>query len=320
MDEQIHIIITSDQGRVITWLCRKNRLRMALTLSLFLLIILFSASILSFSLFQKNRRIDDQMVELHEQLRNSAELYTEQKRRNEEQRLQLNLQLASLELDNARQAAAFRDEKETLISTAVSELNERSELIEKIVSSIGIEVAREEEAKRRDTKGGSGGPFVLEKDGEHDELLFKADNYLKTIQFLPFGKPLEGEISSRFGKRQDPVNGKTAFHTGVDFRSQKGDKIHATADGVVKKAFRNGGYGNYLLIDHGNGYQTGFGHLHAFLVRPGEQVKRGQIIALVGDTGRSTGAHLHYEISLNKKFINPYDFMQLASAADTGTN
>jgi len=108
------------------------------------------------------------------------------------------------------------------------------------------------------------------------------------------------------------LNKKSAFHTGVDLRGKRGEKIKATADGVVKKACKNGGYGNYVLIDHGNGYTTSFSHMQKYLVHRGDRVKRGQVIGLVGSTGRSTGPHLHYEVALDGKTINPYNFVKIA--------
>lgn len=302
------------------------------TVSATTLLLLTVTSIFSVSLYTKNSNISKRLASLEDKLRISAQLIAEHRQLNETQRTnleqtidaqrtqleqtidaqrtKLDLKVANLKLNNLQQAVAFRDEKETLISNAVSELNERSELIERIIGSIGIKVPLQEKASDNDN---SGGVFIEQPDTARDELIYKADKYLKAISYLPFGKPLNGKITSRFGKRKDPVNGKKGFHTGLDFRGKKGDKIYATADGVVKKAFYNGGYGNYVLIDHGNGYTTSFSHMQAYLVRKGEQITRGQLVGLVGNTGRSTGAHLHYEICLDRKPLNPYDFMKVAN-------
>lgn len=312
MNEQLHIIITGDRGKVYRLPCSRKKIKIIAAASAISLLLLTVTSIFSFSLYTKNRTYHKRLTSLQEQLHESAQLIAEHKRLNEAERTQLDLKVANLKLSNLEQAVAFRDEKETLISNAVSELNERSELIERIIGSIGIKVPAEEKTDNKN----SGGLFVEQPDTERDELIYKADKYLKAISYLPFGKPVEGKITSRFGKRKDPVNGKNAFHTGIDFRGQKGEKIYATADGVVKKAFRNGGHGNYVLIDHGNGYKTSFSHMQAFLVRKGERVKRGQIIGLVGNTGRSTGTHLHYEISLDNKPMNPYNFMKVANLGE----
>ena len=229
----------------------------------------------------------------------------------EEERAKLDQKVARLELSKIKQANAFEEEKESLLSTAVDELNEKSELIEKIIGSIGIKLPKEKNNNSRH----SGGPFIQPPEIERDELLFKADKYLNTIRYLPLGRPVKGPITSGYGKRKDPLNRKSAFHTGIDFRGNRGEKIRATADGVVKKAFRNGGYGNYVLIDHGNGYTSSFSHMQKYLVHKGDKVKRGQVIGLIGNTGRSTGTHLHYEVARDDKPINPYKFLKVASLA-----
>jgi murein DD-endopeptidase MepM/ murein hydrolase activator NlpD len=132
---------------------------------------------------------------------------------------------------------------------------------------------------------------------------------------MPLGKPVSGSISSRFGKRADPVNEKKAIHEGVDIKSERGEHILATGGGKVIKAMKNGGYGNYVEIDHGNGYVTAYAHMQSYLVKKGDIVKQGQIIGQVGSTGRSTGPHLHYEIRLNEKPIDPEKFIKVADIA-----
>jgi murein DD-endopeptidase MepM/ murein hydrolase activator NlpD len=313
MDEQLHLIIAGNQGRVIRLQMSRKKLWfcccLASTLGLFLTVVSF----FSFALFSENRTISSQLGELREQLRTSAELITESKRDSEAQQLKLNLKVAKLELSSVKQAVAFKAEKETLLSTAVNELAERSELIEKMIDSIGIELPMEV----RDGKSNSGGIFVEQPKSSRDALLSRADNYLKAIRFLPFGRPVDGPITSEFGKRIDPVNGKAAFHTGIDFRSKPGDNIYATADGMIDKAFYNGSYGNYVLIDHENGYETAFCHMKKFLVRPGQKIHRGQLIGFVGNSGRSTGPHLHYEVTLDGEPIDPYMFMKVASSSES---
>lgn len=314
MEDQLHIIITGDRGKVVSLPCSRKKLAILLILSATILLFLLATSIFSISLFTKNRAFSGQLNEMREQLRTSGGLIAEQQRLAEEQQLRLKLKVAKLELSNVRQAAEFKEEKEEILSSAVSELTERSELIGRMIDSIGIEVPQGEGDKN------SGGPFIKYKGTESDELLDKADRYLKTIRFLPFGRPVDGPITSGFGKRKDPVNGQTAFHTGIDFRSATGDKVYATADGVVKESFFNSGYGNFILIEHGNGYDTAFGHLQKSRVKIGEKVHRGQLIGLAGNTGRSTGPHLHYEITLDNKPINPYTFMQVASLSESSTS
>jgi len=131
---------------------------------------------------------------------------------------------------------------------------------------------------------------------------------------LPSIKPiLGGPINSRFGWRIDPFTQRNAFHEGVDIAMPKGTKILATADGIVsyvRTSFSpHKGYGKYVIIDHGFGYKTRYAHCSKILVKPGQKVKRWQPIAEVGKTGRAEGYHLHYEVIVNGKKMNPEDFI-----------
>jgi len=132
-------------------------------------------------------------------------------------------------------------------------------------------------------------------------------------QLKPAGKPVEsGWISSSFGKRSDPFTGKPAFHNGIDFSSHEGTGIKAAADGVVIWAGKNGGYGNLVEIDHGNGYVTRYAHNSKILVKVGDKVKAGQPISKMGKTGRATAPHLHFEVLKNGRKINPWPFIHRA--------
>jgi murein DD-endopeptidase MepM/ murein hydrolase activator NlpD len=117
--------------------------------------------------------------------------------------------------------------------------------------------------------------------------------------------PLAGWLSSGYGSRRDPIDGTADFHAGLDIAANKGSPVRATADGTIQSAGYNGNYGNAVLVDHGFNISTRFGHLSRFAVRPGQQVRRGEIIGYVGATGRVTGAHLHYEILLNGRPVDP---------------
>ncbi len=121
--------------------------------------------------------------------------------------------------------------------------------------------------------------------------------------------PVKGIMTSGFGGRSDPFSYEGAFHTGVDLAVVKGTPVHTTADGVVTTASWHTGYGNLVVVDHGNGFQTYYGHLSKVLVIPGEEVRLGQVIALSGSTGRSTGPHVHYEVRLHGVPVNPHNYM-----------
>ena len=119
-----------------------------------------------------------------------------------------------------------------------------------------------------------------------------------------------GKINNEFGFRRNPFGGRSyEFHAGMDIDGEKGDPVIAPGSGVVVKAGWQGGYGNMIEIDHGNGISTRFGHLSKIDIEPGDTVARGQLIGQVGSTGRSTGPHLHYEVRLNDKSINPRWFL-----------
>ena len=117
--------------------------------------------------------------------------------------------------------------------------------------------------------------------------------------------PLVGYLTSAFGSRKDPLTGGPDFHSGLDVSADRGTPVRATADGTVDSEGYNGNYGNSIVIMHGFGIATRFGHLSGFAVRLGQKVRRGDVIGYVGSTGRTTGPHLHYEILLNGQPINP---------------
>jgi murein DD-endopeptidase MepM/ murein hydrolase activator NlpD len=121
--------------------------------------------------------------------------------------------------------------------------------------------------------------------------------------------PAHGGLTGFFGGRSDPFTGEPAYHQGIDIATEKGQPIFATADGVVDTAGYSGDYGNLVVLKHAFGLATRFGHLSKFNVTPGQDVKRGDIIGFVGSTGRSTGAHLHYEILVNGRLINPLQLL-----------
>jgi murein DD-endopeptidase MepM/ murein hydrolase activator NlpD len=124
----------------------------------------------------------------------------------------------------------------------------------------------------------------------------------------PSIKPVDGWISSRFGYRESPFTGRREFHRGIDIATHHGTKIIAPADGIITYSGKKGLMGNMLTVDHGFGMVTRYGHISKFLKKKGERVKRGEVIALVGNTGRSTGPHLHYEVKLNGLAVNPSNY------------
>lgn len=121
--------------------------------------------------------------------------------------------------------------------------------------------------------------------------------------------PTQGWLSSGTGGRADPFTGEADYHPGLDISADRGTPVYATADGVISQASFSGAYGNLVTIDHQFGIETRYGHLSAFRTQRGQQVKRGDLIGLVGATGRATGPHLHYEVRVNGRVLNPLQFL-----------
>ena len=130
--------------------------------------------------------------------------------------------------------------------------------------------------------------------------------------------PVEGHVTGSFGERIDPFNGEGAFHSGVDISTGFGTPVIAPADGTVVFADFLGGYGRAIVIDHGHGITTRFGHLANFAVIAGQRIQRGDTIGYVGLSGRSTGPHLHYEVRINDTPVNPYKYLRLTYARGGG--
>lgn len=147
----------------------------------------------------------------------------------------------------------------------------------------------------------------------YDELFELARNKEQMLACIPAILPLKETeikyISSFFGHRPDPIYMVTKFHSGIDFSAQLGTEAYATGDGVVEDLERNEwGYGNMVIINHGFGYKTRYAHLQKFAVRKGQKVKRGQLVGYIGNTGKTTGVHLHYEVLKNDTPIDPIHF------------
>jgi len=132
---------------------------------------------------------------------------------------------------------------------------------------------------------------------------------LRLVSSTPAITPVRGLISSGFGYRRDPITGQRAFHSGVDISALAGKPVKASAAGVVTRTERSGGLGRAVFVAHGFGIVTVYGHLSRVEVTPGQRVERGQIVGLVGNTGRATGYHLHYEVQVEGRSVNPFDYM-----------
>ncbi|MEA1072827.1 M23 family metallopeptidase [Sphingomonas sp. LY160] len=162
-----------------------------------------------------------------------------------------------------------------------------------------------------------GGPFepVGKGDATFKQLFSswkKLDNLADSAIAVPSDKPVRtANFTSGYGIRNDPFRGAAAKHAGIDLAAPIGTPIYATADGVVTTSeYNSGGYGNLIKLDHGRGIETRYGHLSSMAVRSGQRVTRGQMIGRMGSTGRSTGSHLHYEVRIDGRAVNPIPFMK----------
>jgi len=206
-----------------------------------------------------------------------------------------------------------------LTRTTVDEIG----VLEKFISRTGIQTKQLFAGKMGTSKLGQGGPFVGVGKGDKPGAFLKSsiDNLgvrldqlsklKKLVGIIPFAAPLEHfSVSSHFGKRRDPINKRWAMHYGLDLAGFKKASVYATSPGKVVKSGYKGKYGKFIEIDHGDGFKTRYGHLYKTLVKRGQEVKFRQKIGLLGNTGRSTGPHLHYEVTHNGKQKNPWHFIK----------
>ncbi|MBR0927496.1 peptidoglycan DD-metalloendopeptidase family protein [Bradyrhizobium sp. 62B] len=205
--------------------------------------------------------------------------------------------------------------------SAVEEgMDSRMRRMRGVVSDLGLNLASLEAAVPRTAMGGPFVPVKLTANaGPFEKQLSRInttraemDRLNRTLALVPYRKPVIGEVefTSGFGVRSDPFLGRPAMHTGLDFRAATGDPVRVTANGKVVSAGWSGGYGRMVEVDHGNGLSTRYGHLSEINVKVGETVKIGQVVGLVGSTGRSTGPHLHYETRIEGEAVDPQKFLR----------
>ena len=145
------------------------------------------------------------------------------------------------------------------------------------------------------------------------------ETQLSTLGIVPTLWPVLGRITGVFGERLDPFSGEGAFHSGLDIASRYGDAVHATADGIIEEAGQRAGYGRVVVVDHGFGVTTWYAHLSAFKAQAGMHVKAGDVIGYEGDSGRSTGPHLHYEVRIYNTPVNPWRYLRNISPTVTAS-
>lgn len=157
----------------------------------------------------------------------------------------------------------------------------------------------------------------MEKDAPKTDELPAAEAFAPTEEpecsmvFAGFQPPLTGRISSEYGYRKDPFTGEIHYHKGVDVAVKAGTEVRATARGTVTASAYDGIGGNFIVIDHGNGTESYYGHLRTRTVSKGDAVERGQVIGLSGNTGKTTGAHLHFQLSYRNRTVDPLEYLMM---------
>jgi murein DD-endopeptidase MepM/ murein hydrolase activator NlpD len=283
----MHFIVTTENGKTRTFAMSKPILRRILTIvSLVFVVSTISGitySIENFSLKGKINHLED------------------------------NVSVLSTEKEGLQDHVVSLEEKaKAQLTGAYGELNHRSQVIDSILSVLEINPPPQNTEIEEGTNKNTGGPFTKISDTSLEELIIKVDKDIETLRPIPLGYPVKARrVSSSFGRRTDPMNGQTAFHDGIDLSGKMGSEVKATADGRVIERGRNSTYGWYVRIDHGNDFTTMYAHNSKIVARWGDEVKRGDVISLLGSTGRSTGPHLHYEIRFKNKPINPAKFVNI---------
>ena len=216
----------------------------------------------------------------------------------------------SLDKVERRQSAALTDVEE--------QIDTKARRMRSVLADLGVDV------EAAPAKTAMGGPFVPLKAPQSGASAFErqlyrinyaraqVDQYNHTLIAVPVRKPVYGDVdmSSPFGMRMDPFMKGPAIHTGIDLRGDKGDPVRVTANGTVTIASWQGGYGNMVEVDHGNGFATRYGHMSKIDVKVGQSVRIGQTLGEIGSTGRSTGPHLHYETRIDGEPVDPQKFLR----------
>lgn len=284
MGAKLHFLITSERGKTRYVTVKKRRILAVACVAVALVLVSavgWQASVENVTLRAQNAAIKYELATVKDKHRNMLARVADQE-----------------------------DEHRELLDTAMGELRQRSEVIESILAAVGIDLEIEEGG------GNTGGPYIGLADDSYGDLTFRVDHYLDFIKSLPLGTPVPGTLTSPFGRRSDPFTGQPAMHDGLDIHNRVGTKIRAPAAGVVKTSSYTRGNGNYVVIDHDNGFKTRYLHLRRSMVEAGDRLERGEEFALLGNTGRSTGPHLHYTILHNGKAIDPYPFVRVAAVLE----
>ena len=198
------------------------------------------------------------------------------------------------------------------MQTTISSLK-ASEVEFKNLFSLGSRKKVLDAVKQEDSDGSIDVDELKRQISESMKSVSEIKSYLakerNTYRSTPLGWPVEGKFSSGFGMRVHPRTGSKIFHSGMDFSAPNGTPVHVTADGIVSFADWSKGNGKIVVVEHGQGFSTVYAHNSRIDVKPGQTVKRGQVIAATGATGNATGPHVHYEVWKNGNYVNPAKFI-----------
>ena len=295
-----------------------------------------------------NQNLQHQVLDLHENLKELNRYFVTAQQLNLEQKnsqaiiakdksvkgSDLPITTSASNINSGNLTGAPETETQRVLFNIRDKVLERIESLEKIIDLTGIRLknilannrhleAIYHSARINDgtSTANQGGPFEPVEASDKDLLVFDREMFMQSVLYLkeleqtvhtmPLTYPMEKYyLSSGFGKRRDPFRKSQSMHKGLDFVGERHSTVYTTAPGVVLKARRYGAYGKFVEIDHGNGFTTRYGHLSRILVKQGQKVVRGEPIGQQGNTGRSTGEHLHYEVRFNKRAYNPMKFLK----------
>lgn len=235
-------------------------------------------------------------------------------------------EIARIERENEELRRA-NDSFEASISRLQQALTDAEDRTRDLAIVAGLDQMVGGEPENRPSETGAGGSYasptapnshdlsLLEArasrlNGQLDEVNGAVEDRLLLLRSTPMTSPVRGVINSGFGFRRDPISGQRSHHDGIDISADRGQPVFATADGIVVRAERAGNLGRAVYMVHRFGYETRFGHLSKILVEEGQEVRRGDTVGWVGNSGRATGYHLHYEVRRGGDTRNPFEFMR----------
>ncbi len=231
--------------------------------------------------------------------------------------------LARMEREN-EDLRHMNESLETSVSRLQTALNDAEDRTRDLAIVAGLDQAIGGEPENRLSESGAGGgysrpgghdlPLLQARAGLLDRQLQAVDDALQerrlALRSTPMVWPVRGVINSGFGFRQDPITGQRSRHLGIDISAERGQPVTATADGLVVRAERIGNLGRAVYVSHRFGYQTRYGHMSKILVEEGSEVRRGDLLGYVGNSGRATGYHLHYEVRRSGAAHDPVDYLR----------